>query len=98
MQHLAFRDFMREQANWIERFSALKWSLCEECGDESEALLSENTITVRPVGNQAVGGSQCGRIQDVFSAPMQAIFRDGRFKIGVGVSGGLDEPPATGGY
>jgi hypothetical protein len=43
MQHLAFRDFMREQANWIERFSALKWSLCEECGDESGAHIEQKS-------------------------------------------------------
>ena len=34
---------MREQANWIERFSSLKWSLCEEYGDESDAHIEQKS-------------------------------------------------------
>ncbi|MEK7354429.1 MAG: GrpB family protein [Chloroflexota bacterium] len=54
LEHLAFRDFMRQHPEWRQKLNALKWSLCEKYDDDRQAYIDGKSAMVREITELAL--------------------------------------------
>ena len=54
IEHIAYRDFMRQHADWREKLGALKWSLCERYDNDRQAYMDGKSDMVKEITRLAL--------------------------------------------
>ncbi len=54
LEHLAFRDFMRQHPQWREKLSAFKLSLCEKYDNDRQAYMDGKSDMVKEITRLAL--------------------------------------------
>lgn len=58
LEHLVFRDFMRQHSEWRQRLSELKSLLCEEHNNERQAYMDGKASMVREITKLALRNAE----------------------------------------
>ncbi len=53
-EHLAFRDFLKQNPEWCQRLSSLKMSLCEEHDNDRQAYMDGKAAMVKEITGLAL--------------------------------------------